>query len=139
MPNYTDLFDISASGMRLERVRLETAALNIANAHTTSGSQGGAYRPMRVIATTAGVKDAFSRALGGVGVPQVVPTTAPPRMVFDPASPQADANGYVATPAVDPLIEMTNLMSAVRAYEANVKAIEAARTMALRALEIGGR
>ena len=142
MANYFDLFDVSASGMRLERVRLETATLNIANAHTSRTADGGAYRPLRVVAapSRAGFEQAWAAGrLQGVGMPQIVAAPVQPRMVYDPGHPHADARGYVTLPGIDPLLEMTTLMNAMRAYEANIKAIEAARTMALRALEIGSR
>jgi flagellar basal-body rod protein FlgC len=74
----------------------------------------------------------------GAEVVAVQPLNLPPRLVHEPGHPDADARGFVAYPAVDPLREMLTLMSATRAYEANLSALNAARTMAQRALEIGG-
>lgn len=143
MSGYMDIFDVSGAGMRLERLRLETSALNIANAHSTRGADGTLYRPLRVVARAnlASFEQSllYGTSAEAVNSVELVPTAAQPRMVYDPGHPQADAQGYVAMPAINPLVEMTQIMTAVRAYEANVKAIEAARSMALRALEIGSR
>ena len=143
MSGYLDIFDVSGAGMRLERVRLETAALNIANAHTTRGPDGTLFQPLRVVARAQ--VPSFENALlegaplGGASTYEIGPSGVQPRLVYDPGHPHADARGYVAMPGVNPLVEMTQIMTAVRAYEANVKAVEAARAMAQRALEIGGR
>jgi len=143
MSGYLDIFDVSGGGMRLERVRLETAALNIANAHTTRGPDGTLFQPLRVVARAPA--PSFEHALlegaslSGASSYQVEASGVQPRLVYDPGHPHADAQGYVAMPGVNPLVEMTQIMTAVRAYEANVKAIEAARAMAQRALDIGSR
>lgn len=143
MSGYMDIFDVSGAGMRLERLRLETSALNIANAHTTRGPDGSLYRPLRVVSRAnmaAFEQNLLSGApLAGLNAYELLPAAIQPRLVYDPGHPHADAKGYVAMPGVNPLIEMTQIMAAVRAYEANVKAIEAARAMAQRALDIGSR
>lgn len=143
MSGYMDIFDVSGAGMRLERLRLETSALNIANAHSTRGADGTLYQPLRVVAR-ANMASFEQNLLYGSSADaltgfELVPTAAQPRLVYDPGHPHADVQGYVAMPAINPLVEMTQIMTAVRAYEANVKAIEAARSMALRALDIGSR
>lgn len=137
----SSIFAVSAAGMALERTRVEVAALNLANAHTTQGPGQVPYGPLRVIAQAAG----FGALIGGDGVPtgappefHVEPANVAPRVVHEPGHPLADAKGFVRYPGVDAATEMVSLMSATRAYEANVAAMNTARTMALKALDIGG-
>lgn len=143
--DYYCAFEISASGMALERVRLDTLALNLANANTTRAEDGGPYRPLRVIARARdgaefeGRIDALFNGAhpGGVEVTEIVAEDVAPRMVLDPGHPDADDRGYVAYPNINPVSEMVTLIEAVRGYEANVRALNAAKAMALSALEIG--
>lgn len=143
--DYNAAFQISASGMRVEKLRLDVTAANIANMHTAAPSVAQLYRPMQVLAQQAPL--AFSQqfgamiagAQGGVQVASVEPQAVPPRMVYEPGHPYADAKGFVAYPGVNHTAEMVNLNTALRAYEANVTAMNAARTMAARTLEIGGQ
>lgn len=149
--DYSKSFAISAAGMAVERMRVDAAALNLANASTIRTADGASYEPVRVVARTGDVTASAATfgalvdealegdALAGVGLPGgiVEPTGAPPRMVYEPGSPFADAKGFVAYPAVDPATEMVTLMRALRAYEANVAAMNATRTLALKSLDIG--
>lgn len=135
-------FAISAAGMALERTRVEVAALNLANAHTTQAAGQPAYSPLRVVAHAV-APDAFAAMmLPGKSLDKpdfrVEPAGVAPRMVHEPGHPMADARGFVSYPGVDAAAEMVTLMSATRAYEANVAAMNTARTMALKALDIGG-
>lgn len=134
--DYSQAFAISASGMNLERTRVEVAALNLANANTVAGPDGKVYTPLRV-AVRATFGEAVSRGLQAA-TPQVEAVPLEPRMVYDPAHPQANARGFVAHAPVDTATEMVTLMGAMRAYEANVAAMNTARNLALKALEIGG-
>lgn len=138
-------FAISAAGMDVERLRVDIAAVNLANAHTVVPSDGSGFRPMRVVAHSiieaSGHTPNFSAQVAqGLAVPAAVvePTGAPVRQAIDPGHPMADARGFVSYPGVDTTTEMMTLMTALRAYEANVAAMNASRTMALKALEIGG-
>jgi len=154
--DYSQSFAISAVGMNIERTRVDVAALNLANANTVQGVGGVSYQPLRVIAQARGVgvlpsgaNDAAAfGALVAQGLDadataataplmQVVPTNVPPRLVYEPSHPLADERGYVAYAAVDTATEMVSMMSATRAYEANVSAMNTSRTLALRALDIG--
>ncbi|MBI2308411.1 MAG: flagellar basal body rod protein FlgC [Rhodocyclales bacterium] len=134
---------ISASGMDVERTRLDVSAINLANVHTSRTAEGGAFKPLRVVAGFGQVAP-FSKAValtGGVPGARVVDirrADVPPRMAYEPGHPDADAQGFVAYPGVDTTLEMVNVMTAVRAYEANVIAMNAAKAMATKALEIGG-
>ncbi len=134
--DYMSIFEISASGMDFQRARMEAVASNLANVNTSRGVGGHTYKPLDVVARASETE--FGDLLTGVGEAAVVERNTAPRMVFNPSHPDADAQGYVALPNVNPVDEMVNMMTATRAYEANVRAMNAARSMALRALEIGG-
>ena len=141
--DYLTSFDISASGMAVEKTRLDIMALNLANANTTRVTGGGVYKPLKVISTaqTASFDNELVRQgqvnLAGAQIVEIRPVETEPRMVFDPNHPDANAKGYVSYPNVNPVSEMVTLIEATRAYEANVKAMNAAKSMALRALDIG--
>jgi flagellar basal-body rod protein FlgC len=144
--DYRAIFQVSASGMNVEKLRLDTAALNLANMHATTGPDGTPFRPLRVVseAMTApnfgAWMDLQARgALGGVQASVVPDMTATPRVVHDPGHPHADAKGDVRYPGVNHTTEMLTVMTALRAYEANVAALAAAKSMATRALDIGGQ
>jgi flagellar basal-body rod protein FlgC len=137
--------DISASGLTASRVRMDVVAENLANAETTRGPNGGPYRRKEVVLQTAGAGNGFQSALasagasvpgmgggqqpGGVQVTGIVEDNSQPRMVYDPSHPDANAQGYVAMPNVNPVTEMVDLISASRAYEANVTAMQTAKSM----------
>lgn len=127
--------DISASGLFAQRARLDAIANNIANVSTTRTDKGGPYKKQEVM-LRASSRDATHNE-GGVEVEKVVESTDPPKMVFDPSNPDADSSGMVAMPNVNIMDEMVDMITATRAYEANVQAVNAARAMASKALEIG--
>ena len=141
----SSIFDISAAGMNLERQRLEVSALNLANANTTRGADGLPFTPMQVV-VRSGMSpfDAVLNALNGGAslsgsgpVGEVQAADVPPRQVYEPGHPDADANGFVSYPGVNPVSEMVRLIAVTRAYEANVRVFNAGRTMAMKALDIG--
>lgn len=134
--DFAAVFDVSAAGMDFERMRLEATAANLANAQTS----GTAFQPLRAVAASA-LPDSFDLRLAAA-LPRplgaaIVPGNAAPRMVLDPGHPDADSRGFVAYPDVSPVSEMVRLVEIGRAYEANVRALGMARSMALKALEIG--
>lgn len=154
--------EISASGLTAERLRLDVIAGNIANANTTRTAAGGPYRRQvavlgaRADTRPAGFGNLLTLAMqaAGVQVPGVADTAEPLvgagvrvaylatdnrpfRLKYDPTHPDANADGYVQLPNVDPLTEMVDLMGATRAYEANVTALNATKSLLARALEIG--
>jgi flagellar basal-body rod protein FlgC len=145
-------FAISAAGMAVERTRVDVAALNLANAHTVRGPGEAGYQPLRVVAQagagmaggTATFSEQVGMALDGMGLESALPEVSVepsgdgPRLVYEPGHPFADQKGFVAYPAVDAATEMVSLMSAMRAYEANVAAMNTTRGLALKTLEIGG-
>jgi flagellar basal-body rod protein FlgC len=132
---------ISASGLDAENLRMEVAANNAANAHTTRGPDGKVFRRKEVVFAAELGKAIGARgtaaALNGVRVQSVVDDPRPPQRAYKPGHPDADADGYVSMPDVNPVEEMVNMMSASRAYEANLAAIKSATDMARKALEIG--
>jgi flagellar basal-body rod protein FlgC len=141
--DYSAAFHISATGMAVEKLRLDTTAANLANMNNAAPSAADVYRPLRVITQAAAPAfgQQFGRMMAGAGQVNVVGVEAQassPRMVHEPGHPYADAKGFVAYPGVNHAAEMVNLSAALRAYEANVVAMNAAKTMAARALEIGG-
>lgn len=133
--------EISRTGLDVEWRRLEVIAQNIANAGTTINADGSAYRPSRLLSGPAmGFVDALEGgALRGVAVYSVEPQNLPSRRSYEPGHPQADAAGFVTYPGFDHAAEMALLVKTSRAYEANIVAMNAARQMYGKALEIGKR
>lgn len=129
--------DISASGLFAQRVRLDVIANNIANAETTRTEDGGPYKRQQVL-FSAEMKAAQGLTSGeGVRVEGVVDDPRPPRMIHQPGHPDANPEGYVAMPNVNMVEEMVDMISATRAYEANITALNAAKSMIAAALELG--
>lgn len=137
--------EISRTGLDVEWRRLEVIARNIANANSAVTADGGSYRPLQVI---SGPVDSFSAALagggqarepGGVAIYSIEPQNLPSRRAYEPANPQADAQGFVTYPGFDHAAEMALLVKTSRSYEANVVAMNAARQMYASALQIGKR
>lgn len=130
---------ISSSGMTAERFRMEVIANNIANANSTQSANGGPYRRQDVVfSEVLGQATGKSGlpALGGVEVTGVVEDQTPFNRVHNPSHPDADDDGYVRLPNVQLPIEMVNLLTASRAYEANLKAIQTFRQMSEQALTL---
>ncbi|MEB2285767.1 MAG: flagellar basal body rod protein FlgC [Polyangiaceae bacterium UTPRO1] len=134
-------FAISSSALQAQRLRMDVIAANLANAQSTRTPEGGPYKRRDVVleAMPGGrFDDVLGAQPGGVvRVARIEADAAPPRVVFDPGHPDADAKGYVAYPNVNPMIEMVNLMAATRAYEANVAAVNATKRVLEAALSIG--
>jgi flagellar basal-body rod protein FlgC len=130
-----DPLRISASGMTAERLRMDVIAENLANANTTRGANGQPYRRKEVVLQEGSGKT-FDQVLGGVSVTGVVDDQSPLRRVYDPGNPDADAKGFVSLPNVSSVTEMVDLITAQRGYEADIQAMNNARTMFTRALDI---
>ncbi len=125
--------DISASGMAAERLRMQVTAENLANANSTKGADGQPYRRKSVTLAEA---PSFDSVLGGVEATGIAEDRTPGRRVYDPANPDADSSGYVTLPNVDSVTEMVDLITASRGYDANVQALNAAKQMFQKALDI---
>jgi flagellar basal-body rod protein FlgC len=129
-----NIFKISGSAMTAQSQRLNVVASNIANADTSADSSGNVYRAKQVEfmpVTLGGVKEA------GVKVSKVIEDSAPPKRVFNPGHPNADANGYLAMPNVNPVDEMVNMLSASRSYQNNVEILNTAKSLLLKTLTLG--
>lgn len=131
MVNLFRSIDASASALTAERLRLDIISDNIANANTTSTESGEAFRRRVPVFAPQG------NGNGGVRVLAVVEDMSPFKLRYEPGHPDADANGYVQMPNVDVVREMVDMITATRAYEANVTAMNAAKSMFTRALDIG--
>ena len=128
------IFNVAGSAMSAQSQRLNAVASNIANADSTTSANGQVYKAKQVVFSAVPVDGA---AASGVRVQQVLEDTSPPRLVYDPKHPQADAKGYVAMPNVNVVEEMVNMISATRSYQTNVETMNAAKTLLLKTLTIG--
>jgi flagellar basal-body rod protein FlgC len=131
------IFKVSASGLQAQRMRMNLIASNMANAHTTRAESGGPYKRKDAVFSVETTAANSGEGLEGVKVADVIEDQTPPRMVYDPGHPDADKDGYVATPNISVIEEMANMMMATRAYEANVAAFNISKAMLMRTLEIG--
>ncbi len=145
---YFSALETSASGLTAQRLRMDVISQNLANASTTRTATGDPYRRKTVVfqeksgteSFASYLSDASRRKMGignGVRVTGIVADNSPFREVYDPGHPDADENGIVRMPNVDTVTEMVDMISATRAYDANVTAMSGTKAMALKALEIG--
>ena len=143
--NFLTALRISSSGLTAQRVRMNVISANLANVETTRSPEGGPYRRKDVIFTATPTGNPFESVLesqmGGqirrVDVTGIYHDQNPPKLKYDPDHPDADDKGYVSLPNISVIGEMVNMLSATRSYEANVTALNATKSMALKALEIG--
>jgi flagellar basal-body rod protein FlgC len=141
--DFFSALQVSASGLAAERTRVDLAASNLANAESTRGPDGEPYRRRDPILSSV----TFGRELSAAGLAQpasavgvqvsgVQEDDSPGKQVYSPGHPDADLDGFVTLPNVDPIHEVVNLVSAQRGYDANATAVETLKTMAQRALDI---
>jgi len=138
--------ELSGSALVAERQRAEIVAANMANAETTHTATGGPYRRQEVVFSSsgnlpfrmmlAGFHSTLSGAMPAVRVRQVVDDPTPPLMRYEPGHPDANKDGYVAYPAINPIQEMVDLMGAVRSYQLNASAITATKQMIQQSMEL---
>ncbi len=139
--------NISVSGMTAQRTRMNVVAENIANAESTHTARGGPYQRRQVILQSVGAgsdsnfSDIFSSNLGDQGaqsvkVDKIARDTTPFQKVYNPSHPDADSNGMVSMPNVNPVTEMVDMNSAARDFEANVTAMEASKRMFMKTLDL---
>jgi len=142
---FLNSLSISGSALTATRLRMDVISENIANQNTTRTTNGGPYKRRMVVYEPIS-NDTFRSALQdrlgsnsakGVRVAKIVEDQTPTTPVYDPQHPDADENGYVEMPNVDPIKETIDMMAATRAYDANITAFNAIKTMASKALEIG--
>ena len=128
------IFEISGSALAAQSKRLNVSASNMANADSIAGPDGQPYRARQVIFQ---VNSAPGQEIGGVQVSDVVESTEPDRMLYEPANPLADDKGYVRMPNVNVVNEMVNTISASRSYQANAEVINTAKSMMSKTLTLG--
>jgi flagellar basal-body rod protein FlgC len=136
---------ISSSGLAANRKRMGAITSNIANAQTTRTAEGGPYRKKEVVFGSEPARESFSDILEGeldekaqsVHATEVISSDKPPILKYEPDHPDANDQGYVAYPDINVMEEMADMISASRAFEANISAINTTKSMAMKALEIG--
>jgi flagellar basal-body rod protein FlgC len=137
-------FKISGSALKANTIRLNTISSNLANVETTSTPEGGPYKKKSVYFESKPMDfqqhldGHLKSATQGVHVTKILEDEDPPQLVYNPAHPDANDDGYVELPNVSVIKEMVDMMSATRSYQANATTIKSAKRMALKALEIGG-
>jgi len=143
--SFFDILQLGSSGLAAQRLRQEVISANIANVSTTRTPQGGPYVRKDVLFGTARVTCRFSDLLAsqiddglrGVRVIKIIEDESPPIRRYEPDHPDADAQGYVSYPNINVIEEMVNMLEATRAYQANLNVINAAKSMALGAIDLG--
>ncbi|MEA1956576.1 MAG: flagellar basal body rod protein FlgC [Campylobacterota bacterium] len=162
MSSFLNSFDISGYGLSAQRVRVNVISSNIANAQTTRTDEGGPYRRKQVVFKAIDFNEQFNKALQGmtksakyedpldegdfgkkvnpaimsVVVDKISRDDSKPKMKFEPNHPDADSNGYVAYPNINPVVEMADLVEATRSYQANVAAFDSVKSMANSAIRL---
>jgi flagellar basal-body rod protein FlgC len=143
--DFMTAIDVGASALKAERTHLNVISMNLANAKTTRTVGGGPYRRQEVIFKETEVDSHFSKAMtaaldqevNGVRVESIQSDRRPLKQVYEPGHPDANEEGYVSYPDINVVEEMTNMLQAMRAYEANVSTITTSKNMFTKALEIG--
>ncbi len=139
----TQVFGISAAGMDVQQLRLQVAASNIANARTTSAPGSAPYQPLTVV-VRASTPDTVAGAIPAAALAQpfaqaIVPLNVAPRRAYEPGNPDADKDGYISLPGVDPISSMMDLLEISRSYEANLRAFDITRNLMQRTLDMGSK
>lgn len=131
--SFFDILGVASTGMSAQRIRISSVSANLANSHTTRTEDGGPYQRQDVV-----FKQILEGELqGGVKVTEVVKDEKPPILKYEPGHPDADEEGYVAYPNINPIEEMVNMLEASKSYEANTTVLSTAKQLAMKALEIG--
>ena len=136
---------IASTGLSVQRTRMNVTASNLANVETTRTADGGAYKKRSAVVSAVPLSESFDEVFGdalhdkthGAEISYIHKDDTPGRLQFDPDHPDANAEGYVEMPNVNPIDEMVNMLTSQRSYDANVTAVKAIKGMAQSALEIG--
>jgi flagellar basal-body rod protein FlgC len=128
----TEMMSVSEFGMQYQKMRVDAATINIANANVVQPADGSGFRPL-----TVNVRDQFGDLLTDKNALVMSEVANDERLVFQPAHPSADSQGFVHYAGVDMAAQMVSLTQATRAYEANIKAFNAQMSMGMKAMEIG--
>ena len=133
-----NIFKIAGSALTAQSQRMNVSASNLANADSAVGPDGQPYRARQVVFRVDPLAGQLrGSAVGGVAVAGVIEDPAPPRRVYDPGNPLADAQGYVTMPNVDVVAETVNMISASRSYQANVEVVNTAKSLMQQTLRLG--
>lgn len=136
--NYAQIYAIASQGMNAEKLRVDVVANNIANQHSLQKADGSLFQASQVVTTAKSFAELVDKPQEmGIDSIEVVPENLPPNKVYQPGHPAADKQGYVNYPGISTIDEMTTLLRASRAYEANIKVINSAHSLYLQALSIG--
>lgn len=136
--NYAQIYNIASQGMNVEKLRVDVVANNIANQHSLKNTNGSLFQPSQVVTTARSFSELVENPQQmGIESIELVPQNVPPNKEYQPGHPAADKQGYVTYPGINTVNEMTTLLRASRAYEANIKIINAAHSLYLQALSIG--
>jgi flagellar basal-body rod protein FlgC len=130
------IFDIAGTAMAAQSTRLNTVASNLANAGNVTGDPNAVYKPVEPV-FQAQLLDPSQPGVGGVRVTRIEQSQAEPIKRYEPGNPLADAQGYVYAPDIDPVAQMVNMISAARAYQADVEVLNTSKELALATLNIG--
>lgn len=131
--SFSNIFNVAATGLSAQRIRINVISSNLANANTTRTEDGGPYKRKDVVFEQI-MKGELN---GGVRVNEIKEDEKPPMLKFDPSHPDANEEGYVMMPNIHPVEEMVNMLEASRSYEANVTVLSTAKQLALKAIDIG--
>lgn len=135
--SFFNSMDIATSGLTAQRTRLDVIAQNLSNVNTTKTAEGGPYKKKMVSFETILKETQDGLKAQGVQISQIVEDNSPGTLVYNPTHPDANEQGYVEMPNVNTVEELTNMISASRAYEANVTSFNTMKNMITKALEIG--
>lgn len=136
--NYAQIYAIASQGMTVEKLRVDVVANNIANQHSLQSADGTVFQASQVVTTARNFSELVANPQEmGIDAVEVVSQNLPPDKVYQPGHPAADKQGYVTYPGISTIDEMTTLLRASRAYEANIKIINTAHSLYLHALNIG--
>lgn len=128
--------DISATGMHVQTIRLNTIASNMANVDSISSNAGETYRSKQPVFKTI-MNDETGRPSGGVKIEEIVESQAPLKMEYNPSHPMANKDGYIFRPNVNVVEEMANMLDASRTYDTNIEVMNTAKQLLLRTIQLG--
>lgn len=136
--SYDQIYAIASQGLQAEKWRIEVVANNIANQHAVQNNAGKLFQPQHVMTTAKPFSDWMNKTPEmGIDTIELLPEQRPPNKVYQPGHPKADKKGYVTYPGISTIDEMTTLIRASRAYEANIKIFNTAHSLYLQTLTIG--
>jgi flagellar basal-body rod protein FlgC len=135
--SYDHIYNIATQGMNVEKLRVDVVANNIANQHSIANLDGSLFQASKVVTTATPFSEFLSQEEAGFQSIQILAQDLPPNKIYQPGHPKADKQGFITYPGLSTVDEMTTLLRASRAYEANIKIINTAHSLYLQAISIG--